>query len=610
MVTPVARLLEGAGIRFSTARSKAVPQRVFCLPREQVATFLRTLFTCDGSVYVNQQGQPGISYSTISARLAEDVQHLLLRFGFIAGLRTKPMKVNSGPYTAYEIQLLGIAQIKRFLREIGIRGHEAVKAQIEGMLEPVLPSTRGDTIPTGSRFWDHMATISNAATVKALSRRAGVMIHSGRSDGPLARTTVAALAAVYASPLLQRLTWGDIYWDAIESIVPAGEEHVYDLVVPGAANFVANDLIVHNSSLLLQVAGNMAAREGDVLYISAEESAQQVKLRAERFGITTERLLLLPETELEAVTDAIERLKPALVIVDSIQTVASSAITSAPGSISQVRECTLRLMRLAKGTQVPVFIIGHVTKEGTVAGPRALEHIVDAVLYLEGERFHTYRLLRGVKNRFGATNEVGVFEMRGDGMADVENPSAIFLAEHSGHASGSSVIVSMEGTRPLLVEVQALVTTSAYGTPRCTTNGLDHNRILMLLAVLTKRVGLALGNQDVYVNVAGGFSLGEPAVDLGVAAAVASSFREQRVATETVLIGEVGLGGELRAVTRADARIREAAKLGFKRCVLPKSGATSHGRGMRDRDSTSDPGIELAHAATLADALEIALEVV
>jgi DNA repair protein RadA/Sms len=298
----------------------------------------------------------------------------------------------------------------------------------------------------------------------------------------------------------------------------------------------------------------------------------------------------------------IERIKPALVVVDSIQTVASAAVTSAPGSISQVRECTLRLMRVAKSTQVPIFIIGHVTKEGTVAGPRALEHIVDAVLYLEGERFHTYRLLRGVKNRFGATNEVGVFEMRGDGMVDVENPSAIFLAAHDGHATGSSVIVSMEGTRPLLVEVQALVTTTAFGTPRCTTNGLDHNRTLMLLAVLTKRVGLALGNQDVYVNVAGGFSLGEPAVDLGVAAAVASSLREQRVAPETVLIGEVGLGGELRAVTRADSRIREAAKLGFKRCVLPKSGK----RG--ERDSTSSFGIELAHAATLAEALEIALE--
>jgi DNA repair protein RadA/Sms len=257
-------------------------------------------------------------------------------------------------------------------------------------------------------------------------------------------------------------------------------------------------------------------------------------------------------------------------------------------------------MHLAKRSQVPVAIIGHVTKEGTVAGPRTLEHMVDAVLYLEGERFHTYRLLRGVKNRFGATNEVGVFEMRGEGMVDVANPSALFLTSHHGQASGSVVVVSMEGTRPLLVEVQALASTTTFGTPRCTTTGVDHSRLLMLLAVLTKRVGLALGNQDVYVNVAGGFTLNEPAVDLGVAIAVASSFRERRVSPETVLLGEVGLGGELRPVTRTPARIREAAKLGFRQCVLPATGPALEG------DSTSGPEIELVRVATLAEALECA----
>jgi DNA repair protein RadA/Sms len=603
MVTPVARVLESVGLRFTMAKTKAIPPCIFCLPRAQMATFLRTLFTCDGSVFIGPHGLAGISYSTISSRLAEDVQHLLLRFGFVAKVGMKRMQVNGEPYTTYELQLLGKPHVKRFLNEIGMWGREQAKAKIEQPAAPRLPSTHFDTILTDPLFWGHLREVAGEASFKAMSRAAGVTIHGARVAGPLVRTTVAAIAETYPSPHLEKLAYGDVYWDEIEAIVPVGEERVYDLTVPGPANFVANDLIVHNSSLLLQVAGTMAAREGgEVLYVSAEESAQQVKLRAERFGITTERLLLLPETELEAVIEVIERVKPALVVVDSIQTVASAAVTSAPGSISQVRECTLRLMRVAKSTQVPIFIIGHVTKEGTVAGPRALEHIVDAVLYLEGERFHTYRLLRGVKNRFGATNEVGVFEMRGDGMIDIENPSAIFLAEHDGHATGSSVIVSMEGTRPLLVEVQALVTTTAFGTPRCTTNGLDHNRTLMLLAVLTKRVGLALGNQDVYVNVAGGFSLGEPAVDLGVAAAVASSFREQRVAAETVLIGEVGLGGELRAVTRADTRIREAAKLGFKRCVLPKSGAAG------ERGSTSRSGIELAHAATLAEALEIALE--
>ena len=375
-------------------------------------------------------------------------------------------------------------------------------------------------------------------------------------------------------------------------------------IVPGSLLLLGGEPGVGKSTLMAQVAGDIAGRVGDVLYVSAEESAHQVKLRAERLGVTSERLLLYPETDLETIAQTAERVKPALVIVDSIQTIASSSVTSAPGSISQVRECTLRLMRLAKGAHVPVCLIGHVTKEGTVAGPRALEHIVDAVLYLEGERFHTYRLLRGVKNRFGATNEVGVFEMRGEGLRDVENPSAVFLAERREGATGSAIVVSLEGTRPLLVEVQALATTTAFGVPRCTTTGLDHNRVVMLLAVLTKRVGLSLGNQDVYVNVAGGFTLGEPAVDLGVAAAVASSFRERPIAAGTVLIGEVGLGGELRSVTRTEARVREAAKLGFTRCVLPKS----HARGHHDGGNAAENGIELAHAATLAEALALALE--
>jgi DNA repair protein RadA/Sms len=276
-------------------------------------------------------------------------------------------------------------------------------------------------------------------------------------------------------------------------------------------------------------------------------------------------------------------------------------VSSAPGNVSQVRESTMAFMRMAKRLQVPVFLIGHVTKEGTVAGPRALEHIVDAVLYLEGERFHTYRLLRGVKNRFGATNEVGVYEMRGEGLVDVANPSALFLAERDTHTSGSVVVVSMEGTRPLLVEVQALVTQTSFGTPRCTTNGVDTSRVQMLLAVLIKRVGLALGGQDVYLNVAGGFTLNEPAVDLGVAAAIASSFRERRVPEDVALLGEVGLGGELRAVTRLDPRLREAAKLGFRRCIVPSSGP------LPEREPGGTIGaIEVVRARTLAQALEAA----
>jgi DNA repair protein RadA/Sms len=374
-------------------------------------------------------------------------------------------------------------------------------------------------------------------------------------------------------------------------------------IVPGTLMLVCGDPGIGKSTLMAQTAGHLALHEGPVLYVSAEESNQQIRLRADRLGIATPRLLLLGETDIDAIVETAEQAHPALIVVDSIQTVASAQLPSAPGSISQVRECTLRLMQMAKRTQISVCIIGHVTKEGTVAGPRTLEHMVDAVLYLEGERFHVYRLLRGAKNRFGATNEVGVFEMRGEGMVDVLNPSGLFLTEHHGQASGSAVVVSMEGTRPMLVEVQALATTTAFGNPRCTTTGVDHNRVLMLLAVLTKRVGLALGTQDVYVNVAGGFTLDEPAVDLGIAAAVASSFRERQLSPETVLLGEVGLGGELRSVPRVDLRVREAAKLGFKRCVLPESSIVEKPSG-----EGGAPAIKLLRAKTLSEALEIALD--
>ena len=329
-------------------------------------------------------------------------------------------------------------------------------------------------------------------------------------------------------------------------------------------------------------------------------------MRAERLDISGEQLYLLASIELEVIADALSRLKPALVVVDSIQTVLSSHLTAAPGSISQVRECTLQLMQLAKSSHTPIFIIGHVTKEGTVAGPKALEHIADAVLYLEGERYHTYRLLRGVKNRFGATHEVGVFEMHGEGLLEVPNPSAVFLADRAAEATGSAVVVSMEGTRPLLVEVQALVTPSNFGNARCTTNGIEYSRLLMLLAVLTKRVGLAVGNHDVYANVIGGFTLEEPAIDLGVAAAIASSYREKHIPPDMVLIGEVGLSGELRAVGRLALRVREAAKLGFKRCIVPSAGKGDQVRA--ELENAGLPGdFKVITSSSLAVALEIAL---
>ena len=375
-------------------------------------------------------------------------------------------------------------------------------------------------------------------------------------------------------------------------------------LVAGSLTLIGGEPGIGKSTLLLQVSGDIAKNVGPVLYVSGEESIEQVKMRAERLDITGERLYLLASIELDIIAEAITRVKPALVVVDSIQTVLSSHLAAAPGSISQVRECTLQLMHLAKSTHTPIFIIGHVTKEGTVAGPKALEHIADAVLYLEGERYHSYRLLRGVKNRFGATHEVGVFEMHGEGLLEVANPSAVFLADRSKEATGSAVVVSLEGTRPLLVEVQALVTPSNFGIARCTTNGIEHNRLVMLLAVLTKRVGLAVSNHDVYANVVGGFTLEEPAIDLGVAAAIASSYREKHIPADLALIGEVGLSGELRPVSRLAQRVREAAKLGFKRCIVPNAG-----NGAQLSKELENSGLPTDFKVITSSSLAVALEI-
>ncbi len=376
-------------------------------------------------------------------------------------------------------------------------------------------------------------------------------------------------------------------------------------LVAGSLTLIGGEPGIGKSTLLLQVSGAIAREVGPALYVSGEESIEQVKMRAERLGITGEQLYLLASIELEVIVEAMNRLEPRLLIVDFIQTVLSSHLPTAPGSISQVRECTLQLMQLAKRTRTPIFIIGHVTKEGTVAGPKALEHIVDTVLYLEGERYHTYRLLRSVKNCFGATHEVGVFEMQGEGLAEVPNPSAVFLSDRA-DASGSAVVVSMEGTRPILVEVQALVTPSNFGNPRCTTNGIDHNRLLMLLAVLIKRVNLSVGSHDVYANVVGGFTLDEPAIDLGIAAAIASNYRDRPIPKDMALIGEVSLSGDLRPVGRLESRIREAAKLGFKHCIIPAAG---EGKDIKKKlmDAGLPADFKIITASSLAVALEIAL---
>jgi DNA repair protein RadA/Sms len=348
-------------------------------------------------------------------------------------------------------------------------------------------------------------------------------------------------------------------------------------IVPGSLVLVGGDPGIGKSTLLLQTAMQMAA-EQTVLYVSGEESEQQIKMRAERLlgqgngqqENLPDDLYLLTETNLEVILEHVQALAPPLLIVDSIQTTFTNDADPSAGSLTQVRECTARLRELAKSSNISVFLIGHVTKEGIIAGPRVLEHIVDTVLYLEGDRFGAYRLLRSVKNRFGATSEVGVFEMQQQGMVEVNNPSEAFLAERMVNVAGSAIAVTMEGTRPLLVEVQGLTSPNAYSNPRRTANGVDFNRLLLLTAVLTRRLGLKLSEQDVFVNVVGGLKVYEPAADLAVAAAMASSMKDQAVFADTVLIGEVGLSGELRAVSQMTARLREAAKLGFKRAIVPQ----------------------------------------
>jgi DNA repair protein RadA/Sms len=366
-------------------------------------------------------------------------------------------------------------------------------------------------------------------------------------------------------------------------------------LVAGSLVLVSGDPGIGKSTLLLQAAASLASDDSHVVYVTGEETVHQIKLRAERLGLGGRGLFILAETDLQAVLEQAEPLSPCLLVVDSIQTVYFPGAEAAPGSIVQVRECTMRLMQWAKQHGVPVFISGHVTKEGAIAGPRVLEHIVDVVLYLEGEPFSAYRLLRCVKNRFGSTNEVGVFEMKQSGLVEVENPSRAFLSQRGDAAVGSAVVPVIEGSRPLLVEIQALTTTTAFGMPRRTANGIDFNRLLLVTAVLTKRAGLRLGNQDILVNVTGGLRIGEPAADLGAALAIASSFRDAAVAPETACVGEVGLSGELRAASQLERRISEVARLGFKRCIVPKSGSKVHVPG----------GVELVPVGTLREAIGV-----
>ncbi|HEX9777885.1 MAG TPA: DNA repair protein RadA [Geopsychrobacteraceae bacterium] len=369
-------------------------------------------------------------------------------------------------------------------------------------------------------------------------------------------------------------------------------------VVPGSLILVGGDPGIGKSTLLLQAIDRLA-RRGKALYVTAEESTRQVKLRGERLGINAKELFLLAETSLEQIHKRVEELKPDFLVIDSIQTIFTSNLESAPGSVSQVRECAGRLMLLAKGDGIPTFLVGHVTKDGAIAGPRMLEHMVDTVLYFEGDPGHPYRILRAVKNRFGSTNEIGVFEMKEEGLTEVSNPSELFLAERPEKSAGSAVVPTLEGSRPILVELQALVSSSSFGTPQRTAIGIDHKRIALLVAILEKKVELSLSGQDIFLNVAGGVRLDEPAVDLGAIAALASSHLNRPIEPRTVIFGEVGLTGEIRAVSRPELRVREAARLGFNRCVLPQGNL---------KNLEAPEGMQLIGVRRAGEALEVIFE--
>jgi DNA repair protein RadA/Sms len=399
----------------------------------------------------------------------------------------------------------------------------------------------------------------NALVEERPSEAAGSLGQAGHRYGGAGAASVAQL---YAQVEIQQHARLSTTIGEFDRVLGGG-------VVPGSLILLGGEPGIGKSTLLLQAAASMARTVGPVLYSSGEESEHQIKSRGERLGVGDAPLYLLAETCLERILEEIARIKPALVIVDSIQTVFSLKFQSAPGSIGQVREAATQLLFVAKGQNVPIVLVGHVTKEGSLAGPKALEHVVDTVLYFEGERHHSHRVVRAVKNRFGAVSELGVFEMTAEGLKPVPNPSMLFLAERPVNAPGSAVLCALEGSRPILVEVQALVSTSTYGTARRMANGIDQQRLSLLLAVLEKRAGLHLGGDDVFVNVAGGMSIDEPASDLGIIAALASSVRNRPVPQTLAMFGEVGLAGEVRGVAQASLRIREATQMGFKRCVMP-----------------------------------------
>ncbi len=541
--------LQHIGMSLTTAHKKAVPTCILQSTCANVRAFLQGLFDTDGSAH-----RLGVEFCSTSKQLAQQVHLLLLQFGIIGKLRFKPNQYDG----SWIIQMQG-NNARTFYDKIGFR---LERKQGRSVLLPSTANANLDVIPylplldyerlSGSR--------KEGAPRRALKR----YLRGGRTISyPIARRYLNTY------PELTELIEPEFFWDEIIELEDSGLAQCYDLTVPDTHTFVANGIVSHNSTLILQACAVIAEHVGRVLYISGEESVQQIKMRADRMGLQSDELFLLTETNLGDIFEQVNRVDPTVLVIDSIQTVYTEESESSPGSVSQVRECASRLQMLAKTTGVSVFMIGHVTKEGSIAGPRVLEHIVDTVLYLEGDPFQAFRLLRSVKNRFGATSEVGVFEMSGLGMIEVPNPSEAFLAERVANAPGTTIAVTMEGTRPLLVELQALTSPTSFGNARRTPNGVDYNRLLLITAVLMKRLGLKLHEQDIFINVVGGMKIDEPASDLAMALAMASSYYDKPAPSDMVFIGEIGLSGELRAVAQLAARLNEAAKLGFKRALIP-----------------------------------------
>lgn len=386
------------------------------------------------------------------------------------------------------------------------------------------------------------------------------VIKQGNNKGVVTKTADPVSLKSIEQINISRISSG---FDELDRVLGGG-------FVNGSLTLLGGEPGIGKSTLILQICDKFKT-DGKVLYVSGEESAEQIKIRADRLGINKDNIMFLGETDINNIENAIEKMEPKLVIIDSIQTMYSDEITSAPGSVSQVREITARVMKMCKMKGITTVIIGHVTKDGTIAGPRVLEHMVDAVLYIEGERYFSYRVVRGVKNRFGSTNEIGMFEMRNEGMVEITNPSSVLLTEREDNPPGSVIVASLEGTRPILIELQALTSTTVFGMPRRTANGLDYNRVTLLIAVLEKIGGVNLGNQDVYMNIVGGIKINEPALDLGIVLSAASSFKNISISKNVAVIGEVGLTGEIRSVNMIEKRLKEVEKMGLKTCIIPET---------------------------------------